>query len=255
MIVGIIQARMSSARLPGKVLLPVAGAPMLARQVERLQRASKIDQLVIATTTDGCDDAIADLGEELRVQIYRGSREDVLDRFYRAAKPLSPSHVVRLTADCPLCDWQLIDRLIDFALERDCDYASNTLRPTWPDGLDVEMVRFAALEEAWGDEATAVEREHVTPLIIARPGRFSQAGLENDVDLSELRWTVDEPRDYAFVVQIYEALYPAAPDFTTADILRLLSERPELAEINRGIERNEGLKRSHDRLAAEDSDE
>lgn len=249
MIVGIIQARMSSTRLPGKVLLPLAGAPMLARQIERLQRARKLDQIMIATTTDPCDDAIVDLGEKLGLAVYRGSCDDVLDRYYQAATPLSPSYVVRLTADCPLCDWELIDALVDFGLERDCDYASNTIRPTWPDGLDAELVRFGVLEEAWREAASPVEREHATPFIIARPDRFSQAGLENDVDLSKLRWTVDEPRDYVFVAAVYDALYPVNPAFTTADILQLLSERPELAEINDGIERNEGLKRSLERSA------
>lgn len=251
MIVGIIQARMSSVRLPGKVLLPVAGAPMFARQIERIQRARSIDKLVIATTTDACDDAIADLGEELGIAVYRGARDDVLDRYYQAALPLTPSHVVRLTADCPLCDWEVIDALVEFGLERGCDYASNTLRPTWPDGLDAELIRFASLEEAWREAASPVEREHVTPFIIAHPERYSQAGLENDVDLSALRWTVDEPRDYALVAQVYDALYPGNPAFTTADVLRLLGERPELAQINIGIERNEGLRRSIEQVESE----
>lgn len=255
MIVGIIQARMSSTRLPGKVLLPLAGAPMLARQIERLRRARKIDRLMIATTTNADDDPIENLAEEIGIPIYRGSRDDVLDRYYQAARPLGPTHVVRLTADCPLCDWGLIDTLVDFGLERDCDYASNTLRPTWPDGLDAELIRFAALEESWNDASSPVQREHVTPFIIARPRRFSQAGLENDLDLSAMRWTVDEPRDYAFVAEIYDALYPAKPAFTTEDILGLLRERPELAEINLGIERNEGLKRSLERLGGEDAGE
>lgn len=228
---------------------------MFARQIERLQRARKLDHLLIATTTDECDDSIAQLGEKLSIPVYRGSCDDVLDRYYQAARTLSPSHVVRLTADCPLCDCELIDALVGFGLERDCDYASNTLRPTWPDGLDAEMIRFASLEEAWREAVSPVEREHVTPFIIARPERFSQAGLENDVDLSRLRWTVDEPRDYAFVAEVYDALYPANPDFTSADILQLLKERPELAQINDGIERNEGLRRSLEGLARQDAGE
>lgn len=253
MIVGIIQARMSSTRLPGKVLLPIAGKPMLARQIERLQRARRIDQLLIATTADDCDDAIADLGEELGIAVNRGSVDDVLDRFYQAAKPLAPSYVVRLTADCPLCDWELIDALVDFGLDRDCDYASNTLRLTWPDGLDAELLRFSALEEAWREALNPVEREHVTPFIIAHPERFTQASFEGDVNLSAMRWTVDEQRDYAFVAQVYDELYPRNRAFTTSDILKLLIERPELAEVNAGIERNEGLRRSIERSTKEDA--
>jgi spore coat polysaccharide biosynthesis protein SpsF len=244
MIVGILQARMASTRLPGKVLMPLAGLPMLARQTERLQRAGRIDRLIVATTVNPQDDAIASLAAELGIDSFRGSEEDVLDRFFRAAAPHSPSHVVRLTADCPLADWTLIDRVVDFAMSGKFDYATNTLRPTWPDGLDVEVMTFAALEAAWRDAQSPVEREHVTQFLVKHPERFSQGSLEGDVDLSAMRWTVDEPRDYEFVSQIYDALYRHNPAFTTDDILELLRQRPELMEINSGIERNEGLRLS-----------
>lgn len=242
---------MSSTRLPGKVLLPLAGRPMLERQIERLQRAQRLDRLIVATTVDPSDDAIASVCAELGVASFRGSRNDVLDRYYQAALPAHPSHVVRLTADCPLADPDVIDRAVDLAVGGGFDYASNTLRPTWPDGLDVEVMTFAALEAAWRDVSSPVDREHVTQFIIKHPERFSHGSLQNDVDLSAMRWTVDEPRDLEFVTRVYELLYPADPAFTTTDVLALLQERPELMELNRGIERNEGLRLSIEKYMRE----
>jgi spore coat polysaccharide biosynthesis protein SpsF len=246
MIVGIVQARMNSTRLPGKVMLPILGSPMLARQLERLGRARHIDRLIVATTADPSDDPVAALAKDLSIGFYRGSIDDVLDRYFHAAAPHQPSHVVRLTADCPLADWELIDRTVQFALQGGFDYASNTLRPTWPDGLDVEVMTFAALDAAWREARSPVEREHVTPFLVARPERFPHGSLEHDVDLSALRWTVDEARDYEFVSEVYEALYPDKPAFTTEDILTLMRDRPELKQLNEGINRNEGLRRSMD---------
>jgi spore coat polysaccharide biosynthesis protein SpsF len=255
MIVGILQARMSSTRLPGKVLLPLLGRPMLERQIERVRRSRRVDRLVIATTVDPTDDAIVSLASELAVECYRGSAEDVLDRYFQVAALLRPSHVVRLTADCPLADCRLIDRAVDFALTGGFDYASNTLRPTWPDGLDVEVITFAALETAWREARGPVEREHVTPFIVARPERFRHGSLEGDADLSAMRWTVDEPSDFEFVSRVYEALYPQDPAFTTEDIVVLLGQRLELMNINQGIERNEGLRLSIEKYARESSSE
>lgn len=255
MILGIVQARMASTRLPGKVLLPLAGAPMLARQIERVQRAQSLDRLIVATTTGQEDDAIASLAADLGVECCCGSADDVLDRYFGAAEAHAPSHVVRLTADCPLADWQLIDRAIEFAVGGGFDYASNTLRPAWPDGLDVEVLTFAALESAWREARSPVEREHVTQFIVKRPERFSLGSLEGEVDLSALRWTVDEPRDYDFVRQVYDALYPGNPAFTTDDVLHLLRQRRDLMDINSGIERNEGLRLSIERHVKESSGE
>ena len=254
-IIGILQARMSSTRLPGKVLLPLVGQPMLAHQIERLRRARSLERLLVATTVEERDDPIAALAAELGLDCFRGSRDDVLDRYYRAAEPLRPAYVVRLTADCPLADWDIIDRAVDFAVSGGFDYASNTLRPTWPDGLDVEVMTFAALETAWREATSPVDREHVTPYIIARPERFAQGSLQSELDLSAMRWTVDEPRDFEFVSRVYEHLYPGDPAFTTADVLALLQARPELMELNRGIERNEGLRLSIERYMRELSGE
>lgn len=251
MILAVLQARTSSTRLPGKVMRPLAGAPMLARHIERIGRARRIDRLIVATSDRAEDDCVAEVAAGAGALAFRGSLDDVLDRFYRAAEPHQPRHVVRLTGDCPLADWELIDRCIDFAVEGGFDYASNALRPTWPDGLDVEVCTFAALECAWREAVDAVEREHVMPFITRRPDRFRLGSLEQVVDQSMHRWTVDEPADYAFVSRIYDALYPANPAFTTADVLELLAAEPDLARLNAGIARNEGLAKS---LAAQAKD-
>jgi spore coat polysaccharide biosynthesis protein SpsF len=248
MILGILQARTSSTRLPGKVLMPLAGAPMIARQIERLQRVRGMDRLVLATTDRPEDAAVADVAVAAGIDSYRGSLDDVLDRFYRAAEPFAPSHVVRLTGDCPVADWSVIDACIAFAVDGGYDYASNTLTPTWPDGLDVEVVTFDALRTAWQEATTTVEREHVMPFITRRPERFRLGSFQNDTDLSPLRWTVDEPADFEFVRRVYEALYPDNPAFTTDHVLALLAREPDLMSLNAGFERNEGLRRAEEAL-------
>jgi spore coat polysaccharide biosynthesis protein SpsF len=244
MILAVLQARVSSSRLPGKVLKPILGAPMLARQLERVKRARKIDELIVATSIEASDTEIAALCAATSTLCHRGSLDDVLDRFYTAAKPYQPNHVVRLTGDCPLADWTVIDCVIDFCVDGDFDYASNTLRPTWPDGLDVEVVRFGALEEAWREALLPSEREHVTPFVHRRPERFYLGSFEQETDMSALRWTVDEPEDFAFASKVYEALYPSNAAFTTQDIFALLHARADLRALNADIGRNEGLKKS-----------
>jgi len=244
MIVAVVQARVSSSRLPGKVLKPILGVPMLARQLERLKRAHKIDRLVVATSIEKADAAIATLCEATSTICYRGSLVDVLDRCYRAARPFQPDYVVRLTGDCPLADWSVVDQTISFCCERGFDYASNTLRPTWPDGLDVEVVRFSAFEEAWHEAVLPSEREHVTPFLYHRPKRFRLGSMVQETDLSGLRWTVDEPEDLAFVTRVYEALYGDNSAFTTQDILSLLQARPDLRRVNEKLGRNEGFRKS-----------
>jgi spore coat polysaccharide biosynthesis protein SpsF len=178
------------------------------------------------------------------VECHRGSTDDVLDRFYQAARRHRPDHIVRLTGDCPLADPGLIDELIQFYLAHDYDYASNCARSTLPDGLDAEVFRFGALERAWREARLASQREHVTPYIHQNPAKFRIGCKSYTPDLSHLRWTVDEPADYELVGRIYDALYPTNPEFTTQDILQLLSERPELAGLNTKHARNEGYAKS-----------
>ena len=240
----ILQARTSSSRLPGKVLKPILGEPMLARHIKRLRRARHLDPLVVATSTEASDDPLAALCERLGVHCHRGSLNDVLDRFYQAAAPWKPDHLLRLTGDCPLADPQLIDACIDTHLAGDFDYTSNALRPSFPDGLDAEVFRFSCLADAWREASLPSEREHVTSFIYRRPERYRIGHHVQDTDLSWLRWTVDRPEDFQVVEAIYQALYPGKPEFTTADILAFLARHPEVARLNADITRNEGYLKS-----------
>lgn len=243
-VVAILQARMSSTRLPGKVMKSILGKPMLARQLERLRRCLSFDELVVATSSRSDDDTIAALCAAEEVACCRGSLDDVLDRFYCCATAHGGEHVVRLTGDCPLADPVLVDALVRFYLERDVDYSCNCRPPTLPDGLDAEIFTFTALETAWREAKDPFEREHVVPYVIRRPGRFRMDNWTYTEDISGLRWTVDEPEDFAFVTRVYEALYPVKPDFGFQDVLVLLKEHPELADLNCRFQRNETSRRS-----------
>lgn len=249
MILGVVQARVSSTRLPGKVLAPILGEPMLARQLERVKRARRLDEVAVATSTDASDDPLEAVCERAGVACFRGSLDDVLDRFRAAAEHFGATHVVRLTGDCPLTDPAVVDATVAAHVEGGFDYTSNVDPPTFPDGLDVEVLTARTLETAWREARLPSEREHVTPYVRTHGDRFRLGCVSNGEDLSALRWTVDEPRDLAFVTAVYEALYPADPAFGMADVLALLARRPELAELNAHIERNEGMKPS---LAADE---
>ncbi len=243
-LVAILQARCSSRRLPGKVLKPILGQPMLLRQIERLRHSRHLDRLVVATSDDPSDDALAATCMAMGIECYRGSLNDVLDRFHAAAMAFGASDVVRLTGDCPLADPAVIDHVIERYRESGVDYASNALVPSYPDGLDVEVFRLGALEAAWREARLPSEREHVTPFLYNHPERFRILKVVAEKDFSAMRWTVDNPEDFALVSAVYEALYPLKPDFAMADIIELLQQRPELARINEHIERNAGLERS-----------
>jgi spore coat polysaccharide biosynthesis protein SpsF len=242
-VLAILQARVSSSRLPGKVLKPILGRPMLLHQLDRVRRARSIDALVVATSTEPGDDAIETICASAGVPCFRGSLDDVLDRFYQAALPFHPDYIVRLLGDCPLADPDLIDRVFEFLIAGGFDI-TGAAPTTFPDGLDVEAMRFEILEHAWRHAVRPSDREHVSLFIVRQPERFRVGGYENTVDLSHLRWTVDEPEDFELVRRIFEALYPANPAFTTKDILDLLAVQPELSELNRRFRRNEGLQRS-----------
>lgn len=242
--IAVLQARMSSTRLPGKVLLRTCGKPLLQHQVERARRAKRLDALVVATSTDASDDALQTLCESIGIPCHRGSLDDVLDRFMGAARPLSPAYVVRLTGDCPLIDPHVVDRVIETAQQPGVDYASNALNPTYPDGLDVECMRFEVLEQAAREARKPSEREHVTPFIHTQPQRFALRQVQHSTDLSHLRWTVDEPADFVFVSQVFEHLHAANPAFGMDDVLAFERRHPEIARLNRGLRRNEGYERS-----------
>jgi spore coat polysaccharide biosynthesis protein SpsF len=244
MILSIIQARYSSSRLPGKVLKPILGKPMLLRQIERINRAKRIDRLVVATSVDKSDNEIENICRINNIVCFRGSLDDVLDRFYQAALQYNPEHIVRLTGDCPLADPEVIDAIIKMHVEGGYDYTSNCIKMTFPDGLDTEVFTFKALRVAWEEACLPSHREHVTQFFHKNPERYQLGSYTNNVDLSHLRWTVDEELDFILVTKIYEALYPEKSDFTTEDILKLLDEKPELKTINSAYKCNEGLAKS-----------
>ncbi|WP_406732448.1 glycosyltransferase family protein [Vibrio scophthalmi] len=243
-VVAILQARVSSSRLPRKVLRQILGKPMLQLQIERVQRSRMIDKLVIATSIESSDDLLVELCVKLGVECYRGSLEDVLDRFYGAASAEKPDHVVRLTGDCPLTDPYVIDKVVEHHLAHGAAYTSNVCPPTYPDGLDVEVMTFASLEMAWRIATLKSDREHVTSYIRKPEANLRLGNVENDVDLSHLRWTVDELADFEFVTEVYTRLYRDNPHFDTQGILDSIERQPDLLAINQGYVRNEGYKQS-----------
>lgn len=232
MIAAVLQARMSSARLPGKVLKPILGQPMICRQLERIRQAKHLDSIIVATSEQASDDPIVAAVDALDIGCFRGSLDDVLDRFYRAAASNRADHIVRLTGDCPLVDAQIVDEVIEKHLSEGRDYTSNFLERRYPDGIDVEVFTFQALEQAWQEAELTTDREHVTPFIYRQPERFSLGSLRCDQDLAALRWTVDHPEDLEFVTKVFEALYPDSGIFSMWNVLELLEHRPELAQIN-----------------------
>ena len=237
----ILQARVSSTRLPGKVLKPIIGKAMLAHQIARVQRAKLVDKIIIATSEDRSDDAIAQLCEHLSIPCFRGNLLDVLDRFYQASLAFPSDAIVRLTGDCPLIDSEIIDEVIDTHLNGSNNYTSNFEPASFPDGLDVEVFNSSVLKTTWTNAKKPSEREHVTLFIRNHPELFSCGSVQHDTDLSNLRWTVDEKEDFIFVEQIYQALYGTNPAFTFNDILHYLEQYPDVAKINQSFTRNEGL--------------
>ena len=198
---------------------------------------------MVATTDGSRDDVIEKFCEKTRTAYFRGSEQDVLDRYYQSAKSVLPDAVVRITADCPLIDPIVIDTVARIFLESNCDYASNTIEPTYPDGLDTEIFSYKTLERAWKEGRLRSEREHVTPYMWKHPQLFRLINVKNSENLSKLRWTVDTAEDLQFVKCVYEYL-DVLPSFGMNEVLALLEEHPELKGINAGFERNEGYEKS-----------
>lgn len=224
---------MSSGRLPGKVLAPVLGEPMIARQIERLRRSMLIDELVVATSTAASDDVIAQWADGAGVAVRRGSLTDVLDRFIGVLDDYpQATTVIRLTADCPLADWTVIDAVIARLHEGRADWASAAWPTrTFPHGLDAEALRPQALRDAGREATDPHEREHVTPFIYRQPERFRLAGVARaGASLAHLRWTVDVPTDLDFVRDVYDRLYPADPSFTSDAVAALAVNSAEIPE-------------------------
>jgi spore coat polysaccharide biosynthesis protein SpsF len=232
-ILAILQARMSSTRLPGKVMRDLAGAPMIERQIERLRRASSLDRLVVATSDRPDDDGLAEHAAALGMGVHRGSLPDVLARFAGALEAFGPArHVVRFTADCPLIDPAVVDRLVAAHGESGADYSTNGGEGrAYPVGLDCEIMTAAALREAAHEAVDPYEREHVTPFIYRRPERYALHRLPGPPDQGELRWTVDTADDLAFARAVFAGLHARNPDFRAADVLAFVRSRPDLMTL------------------------
>jgi spore coat polysaccharide biosynthesis protein SpsF len=232
-VVAIIQARMGSTRLPGKVLMDLAGEPMLVRVVDRVRQAKMVDEVVVATTDQPGDAPLVQLCQERGFPCFRGSENDVLDRYYRAAVAHRAEAVVRITSDCPLIDPEIIDWGIqDFSAKQpEVEYLSNSYpHDTFPRGLDIEVIRFDALERAWQEDANPAWREHASMYIYRHPEIFCIRGIANDVDLSHMRWTVDTPEDFELAKRVYEHF--GHDRFKWTDVLALLRQHPDIAALN-----------------------
>jgi spore coat polysaccharide biosynthesis protein SpsF len=242
--VAIIQARTGSTRLPGKILKPLLGEPMLARMIERVKRAKKIDALIIATTDGAEDDETAELATKLGIPVFRGDEKDVLDRFYKAAQEAGAELVVRLTGDCPLHDPAVIDEVIEHFLSGELDYTHGP--ENYPEGVDTEVFTFAALARAHREATLPSEHEHVTLYIRNHPELFRVDGgwKSGESDHSTMHWSVDTQADLDFVTKVFEQLYPVNPGFNKDDVLALLRQHQEFLEINKGGTGYEGLAKS-----------
>jgi spore coat polysaccharide biosynthesis protein SpsF len=233
-VVAIIQARMGSTRLPGKVLKDLCGETVLARVVSRTRHAMLLNEVVVATSVQAADDAVVQECGRLSVACFRGNEVDVLDRYFHAAEKFSADAVVRITSDCPLIDPEVSDKTIQVFLDRYPDYASNVLERTYPRGLDIEIMTFAALASAWRDARDPYQREHVTPFLYQHPERFRLVSVTGDRDYSHYRWTLDTMEDLEFLRAVYERCAEALGP-TWQDVLRILEEAPNLVAINEHV--------------------
>ncbi len=234
----IVQARMTSTRLPGKVLKRVLDKPLLEYQIERLRRVKLADEIVIATTVNDTDEPIIELCDRLSVPYFRGSEEDVLARYHGAAQEHYADVVVRVTSDCPLIDPQVIDKVINFYTENTdkYDYVSNCLKRTYPRGMDTEVFSLKALYESFLEATAQPDREHVTPFIYRHPERYCVGHVVYSENQSSHRWTVDTPEDFELIRRIIETIYPEKYDFSIEDCLSLIKQHPNWSAINSHIQ-------------------
>lgn len=235
-LVAVVQSRMGSTRLPGKVMKEICGKPMLLLMLERLSQAKLIDEIVVATTTNSNDDVIFELAKKNGYNVFRGSEFDCLDRHYRVAIEYNAAYIAKITPDCPLIDPQIVDKVLDYFLKNvnNYDYVSNAHPPSWPDGLDLEVFHVATLEKAYREATESSHREHTTTYIWSNPQKFRIGNVVNpdgrNLFMSH-RWTVDFPEDFEFVKKIYEDLYNNKI-FLMEEILLLLEKRPDISKIN-----------------------
>lgn len=238
----IIQARMNSTRLPGKVLMKINGITTIECLLEQLSHSKLLTNKIIATTTEEVDDQLVKITKSLKVDSFRGNQSDVLDRYYMCAKQFSIKNIVRISGDAPLIDPNLVDRTIQLYLKSNFDYVNNFAKNRFPIGTEVEVFSFSTLERAWQNAAKPSEREHVTSYIYNNSDKFSIGSLEHTRDLSNLHWTIDRKEDLDLVKTIYKNI--DRRPILLEDILKLFEEQPELLEINKKIDPHEGYKKS-----------
>lgn len=236
-VVGIIEARMGSVRLPGKVMMPFSGKPGLELMIERVKRASLVNKIVVATTTNKADDVIVNLCRKLKVAFYRGSEEDVLKRVVKAGQKYLADIIVRLTADCPLADWRIVDRLVKIYLSGNYDYVSNVIERSFPIGLDVEVFSLKKLETIEKIAKEKIYREHPPYYFYFNPSKFSLKNIKarGRMNQPDLRLTLDTKEDYCLLEKIFEKLYPEDSDFSAEDAVNLIRRHPDWAAVNREI--------------------
>ena len=236
-IITVIQARMSSTRLPNKVMLPLTGKPLLLRMYERVAASKLAGTIVIAATKDESDEPIIRLCEENKLEYFRGDSDDVLDRHYQCALKYNPDVVVKIPSDCPLIDSRIIDKVLKYYIDnrKHFDFVSNLHPPSYPDGNDVEVMSFEALKDAWQNAGLKLEREHTTPYLWENPDKFRIGNVKwnsgKDYSMS-YRFTIDYNEDYLFIKTVYDELYGQDSSFTLEDILDLLERKPEIKKIN-----------------------
>ncbi len=241
----ITQARTSSTRLPRKILMEINNTPLLKIHLDRLSEAKNVDNIIVATTDNADDDIIEKIAREWNYDVFRGSENDVLDRYYQAVKNIKPTWVVRVTSDCPLIDPLLVDKIIELTQNENKDYGSNVIDETFPDGQDIEVFKFSALEKAWKDAIKPSDREHVTPFIrnnsnLKFGNIFSATSYKNDIDYSNVRMTIDEQVDFDL---IYKIITELGLNRTWLDYTEYIINN-KLFEINGNILRNEGYFKS-----------
>jgi spore coat polysaccharide biosynthesis protein SpsF (cytidylyltransferase family) len=241
----IIQARCGSSRLPGKVLKDIYGKTALERMIDRVGKSKIIDEIIIATTINKEDIRIINLISSLGLRVFAGSSDDVLDRYYQVARLLRPDNLIRLTSDCPLFDYEILDEAINLFEEEKCDYLG-MISETFPDGLDLEIMKYCSLESAWNRAVLASEREHVTLYIKNHPEMFNIYDYQCKIgDFRRMRWTLDEDKDLIFIKRVYKYFIDIGKDyFSMKEIIEYLNNNPEVETINSGIVRNEGLLKS-----------
>ena len=237
----VLQARMSSSRLPGKVMMEINGRPMIYWQIQRILKAARVDKLIVVTSVDLSDDYLTEFLEEHSVCVYRGSLDNVFSRYIEVAAQYDHNAIIRLTGDCPLIMPELLDKMVEDFYRNDSDYLSNTLVPTFPDGLDIEIIKQGVLERLASFNLESKELEHVTYGVYNRPEIFKLHNYQNENDQSLARWTVDYQEDLDFVRMIFAAFSGRESDFTFQDVWQILRENPQWQYQNHGYKRNERL--------------